>query len=505
MNEEPVLELDDIQGNIVPGFKKDSQHFIFLRIVDGLAARAWLKQLGPEISTAREVLDAHGMWKRMRRRLGRDPDNIDFRFINCALSYAAMDALGITGQEKFGDAAFKAGLEQRSSLLGDPEAGSGRPGAADLWQFGNAATRVDVLLILAADDAIWVEQKESSLIASAAASGLRLVHVDHGKVRPGEQAGHEHFGFKDGVSQPAIRGRLSDAEGDFVEARNWPDDPRYDPWRQRYASMGRALVWPGHYLFGYQRQDANRPEQALPLRAPDGPDWCRNGSFLVYRRLNQDVPAFHHFLETAAATLLGQGAAGMSAGKLGALLVGRWPSGWPVMRGADQNGPGAADWENHFAFNDALQALPGDTFPPSVADSGGAVCPFGAHIRKVNPRDDATDQGPMERSLLRSMLRRGIAFGPEMDQPQEERGLLFVSYQASIVDQFEFLTRTWINSERKPKGDSGIDPILANAPGAWVKLNGVGETRLPVPGGWVVPTGGEYLFAPGVKFFSEVL
>lgn len=508
MDEEPVLDLDDIQGNILPGFKKDSQHFLFFRIVDPMSARAWLKSLVLRLSTAREVLAAHSMWKGMKLKLGRDPDNLDFLFLNCAISMQGLEKLGIPDVQDFDDQAFKLGLEERSSSIGDPPRGSGEPGAPETWVFGSGQRRPDVLLILATDDSDWAVRTEGELITSAQQQGLEQIYVDRGRVRPGALAGHEHFGFKDGISHPAVRGRKSTAPNDFVEPRTWPEASSFDIYRSRFAAPGRPLVWPGHFLFGYPRQKRDEPESMRPNSEPPGPKWALNGSFLVYRRLSQDVQRFHTFLVEATETLRQKGFdPNLTPERLGALLVGRWKSGWPVMRdpNVDRGNPNLG--ENHFTFTEATSvALLGDPYPLNPPDPDGLICPFAAHIRKVHPRDDATDLGPKERTFQKLILRRGISFGPEMDQPIAERGLIFVSFQTSVVEQFEFLMNDWVNEVGKPHDEGGVDPIISSARNTSIRLvRSTTRFDLPIPGGWVTASGGEYMFAPSIRFFSQVL
>ena len=509
MIEEPVLDLDDIQGNVLPGFKKDSQHFLFLQIVDPEPARLWLKSLAPRLWTAREVLAAHGMWKAMRLKLGHEPDNLEFLFLNCAISAQGLAKLGVPDIEDFDDKAFKLGLEERAASIGDPPRGSGKPGAPETWIFGAGSRRPDILLILATDDLDWAVKAEEELITSAEKHGLQRIHVDQGRVRPGALAGHEHFGFKDGVSHPAIRGRKSIAPDDFIEPRTWPEDSAFDIYRSRFAAPGRPLVWPGHFLFGYLRQFKDEPESSRPNSEPPGPAWAVNGSFLVYRRLSQNVQGFHTFLAEASETLRQNGFdPDLTPERLGALLVGRWASGWPVMRDPKVDRREHELGENYFTFTEATTvSLPNDPHPLNLPDPNGLICPFAAHIRKVNPRDDATDLGIKEKTFQKLLLRRGITFGPEIeDQPHAERGLLFVAFQTSIVDQFEFLMNDWVNEANKPHASGGVDPIIGAASNTKISLvNGTNSSDLPIPGGWVVATGGEYMFAPGIRFFSNVL
>ncbi|WP_341531909.1 hypothetical protein WKK05_38555 (plasmid) [Nostoc sp. UHCC 0302] len=510
MLEEPLLDLDDIQGNVLPGFKKDSQHFLFLQIVDPEPARLWLKSLAPKLWTAREVLAAHSMWKAMRLKLGREPDNLDFLFLNCAISAQGLAKLGVPDIEDFDDQAFKLGLEKRAASIGDPPRGSGEPGAPENWIFGSGSRRPDILLILATDDFDWAVKTEEELITSAEQQGLQLIHVDRGRVRPGALAGHEHFGFKDGVSHPALRGRKSTVAEDFIESRTWPEDSAFDIYRSRFAAPGRPLIWPGHFLFGYLRQFKDKPESSRPNSEPPGPTWAVNGSFLAYRRLSQNVQGFHTFLAEASETLRQNGFdPDLTPERLGALLVGRWASGWPVMRDPNVDRGEHKLGENYFTFAEATTVpLPNDPHPLNPSDPDGRICPFAAHIRKVNPRDESgTDLGNRERVFQKLILRRGITFGPEVDEkPEADRGLLFVAYQSSIEEQFEFLMNDWVNDENKPKAGGGVDPILSAARNTKVSLvNDTSGFDLPIPGGWVVATGGEYMFAPGVRFFSNVI
>jgi Dyp-type peroxidase family len=253
----------------------------------------------------------------------------------------------------------------------------------------------------------------------------------------------------------------------------------------------------------------DQPEEMMPNSEPAGPSWARNGSFLVYRRLKQDVTAFHDFLAHASNVLRDSGFdQTLTTDRLGALLVGRWASGWPVARGPYTDHGANQPGENHFRFSEATTAvLPNDPYPLNLADPHGNVCPFAAHIRKVQPRDDGTDIGPMERTFQKLILRRGITFGPELHHsPQSDRGLLFVSYQTSIVDQFEFLMNDWVNDPDKPHARGGVDPIISTARNSTIGLSDGGVPYpLTVPGGWVVTTGGEYMIAPGISFFATVV
>jgi Dyp-type peroxidase family len=164
-------------------------------------------------------------------------------------------------------------------------------------------------------------------------------------------------------------------------------------------------------------------------------------------------------------------------------------------------------------------------------DQGQRRCPFAAHIRKTNPRSD------IQKNTLdpRRIIRAGIPFGPEVTDEEnaagrtiQERGLLFVCYQTSILQQFEFVQGTWANNpefvsntfpKTRPSDGSvitvGIDPLIGQAiPPVTARTTdepapnypaGDSVTKLHIPQAFVVPTGGGYFFVPSISAIHEVL
>lgn len=501
--DEPLLAMDEIQGNVIPGFLKDHQHFVFFSIDDPAAARTCLSKMHSRLSTAAEVVNAHSVWKSMRKRLGREPQAAQFIFLNVALSASGLRKLvQKTEVDLFGDAAFKVGLAARSTFIGDPEKAAAE-GHAAKWLVGGTKKPVDGVLIAASDNLSWLTQECRKLETEIAKSGMSVVHRDEGNVNAAPIAGHEHFGFKDGISQPAIRGRWPKDPWPFVSARNIPPGKDFDPLRPDFAEPGRRLVWPGHFLFGYGRQQRDDSRTQNSADKPAGPPWATNGSFMVYRRLRQKPDAFAKFVDGAAKALAKKyPKAALGKDRLAALLVGRWPSGTPIMRSPDKDIAIVKDGLNYFSFaKKQTPALPGDTAPLNAADPDGMVCPLAAHIRKVNPRDETTEQGFAERTVPRLLLRRGITYAAN----KNDKGLLFVSYQSSVVEQFEFLMRFWVNQPDGPRAAAGHDPLLFQGAGHCNLRIGKSVEKLATPGTFVVPTGGEYFFSPSIAFFRTTL
>jgi Dyp-type peroxidase family len=519
---EPVYgakERANIQGNTIPGFNKDHQQFLFFRLGNVKKAKQWLRWIAPLISSMEEVLAFVRSHRALRLRLGVKEPPMCATWVNIAFSHHAIELLvNKADAEAFGDQSFRQGLAERSTYLGDPTDRK-HPGHRQCWVVGGPKKEADILVIVAADDDEDLVSTADAIKRQAAAFGLRLMFEQRGDNLPGTLRGHEHFGFKDGVSQPGVRGKVSAAPNDFITPRYIdPTDPR----ARIFAKPGQLLIWPGQFLLGEPRQQTESLSNSASA-ATNFPRWAALGSYLVCRRLRQDVPAFWKFAIGAAAAL------GIPAQKFASMLVGRWPSGAPVMRtpAADNTALAGDEWaNNHFIFDDDtrpsnLLPIPGyggDGFTQATADMLGAVCPHFAHIRKSNPRDIATDLGKPHDSMLRMILRRGIPFGkpvvgckkPSPKLLKQERGLMFICYASTIEDQFEFLTRRWVNSPIQPNF-GGHDPIIGQSDSRGNRERFIdvptpgGARRLVIKDEWVIPTGGGYFFSPPIEAIAGVL
>jgi Dyp-type peroxidase family len=206
---------------------------------------------------------------------------------------------------------------------------------------------------------------------------------------------------------------------------------------------------------------------------------------MVWRKLRQDVAGFRQWIADAA------GETGLEPGLVAAKAIGRWPDGSPlVARPADGDARLGNDRErvNDFAY---------------AGDGTGAACPRGAHIRRTNPRD-ALRAGGGRLTARHRILRRGMPYGARLPEGAEDdgvdRGLVFVSFQASIERQFEIVQARWLND-----GDAfGLgrtpDPVAGAVGdgGARLAFGGCPPRYATAMRSFVTPRGGEYLFVPGI-------
>jgi len=573
---EPVLRLGNIQGAILPGFSKSHRVLLSLRVNRRTSShlagfKCWLKAQLPFIATAEEVLAFNKLFKATRFRRKRE-GTIKSTWMGLSLGFRLLCDLNREA-DQFTDEAFRAGLAKRSEMLGDPVEG---PYRAENWLVGGPANEADVLVVIESDERedmldelLRVEQSILQFNRAAGGALLEILFADEGANLPGTLSGHEHFNFLDGVSQPGIRGTLSADRTDVLTLRqnpgkrDLPEDPSQPPSATNKISPaqgkpGQDLLWPGEFVFGYPRQipvEADDAEGLNPHPGPDSltkrvgkgnaaPEWATDGSFLVYRRLRQDVGGFHRFLHDQAKALHVKDPANASAARLvGAKLVGRWPSGAPVPKTPNDENACLGDNDcrnNHFEFQgdtdlihrrsgDENACVDDDANLQAKADVAGDRCPFSAHIRKTYPRDDDSASVPdlnEASTQTHRLLRRGLPYGPVSastpDAPvfdDTDRGLQFLAYQTSIDDQFEFVIRNWVNNADFKDKDSGHDPILGQNgtkgegrerfftvtipdPADNTKVT---RTVLRTQADWVLPTGGGYFFTPSLSAIEKHL
>ncbi len=475
----PDLNLANIQGNILGGFNKDHQRMLFFTFPAGAAARRLLATLQEQVASSEEVLAFNAKYKAAANAGGSLPAAT---WLNLALTHSGLLALGVSQSDlrAFPDS-FRQGMRARSGLIGDSGAS-----APTHWITSSTDHAV---VILAADHVSELDDAARLATAQIEEAGGNVTFDQAGSARE-DEPGHEHFGFKDGVSQPGIRG---------VTTPNNPQNPNQ-------GVPGQDLLWPGEFVLGYPTQIPTGDGinlQPGPL-ALSGPAWTTDGSYLVFRRLQQDVPGFHNYVSSTAT------AAGMTTDLLGAKLVGRYKSGCPLEHTDDQ----AAGLDTQIAdpsLRDAtlLQETKINNFEFG-GDPNGNVCPRSSHIRKSYPRDDQTPTGGEAASQTHRILRRGIPYGAsylagstsgansaDVAFPND-RGLLFLCYQSSIERQFEFIQNRWANDPNFPTRGSGEDPIISQSASGAFQLPGSAAHQVTLQG-FVTTTGGDYFFQPSIE------
>jgi Dyp-type peroxidase family len=589
--QEAPLNIGSIQGMILTGFNKDFRLLIFLKVkadtpIRVKAFKKWLKTESDHVATAAEVIAFNRLFQATRARRGGE-GTVKSTWMAVALSQKLLNTL-TGGDAKFADDAFMQGLARRSKDLGDPDGNDKY--APSNWLVGGEHNEADILVAIEADDnadlgAHSVRFFQTVHDVNKEHAGLiEEIFTDQGANLPPPLSGHEHFGFLDGVSQPGIRGLLSNDPSDPLTYRQNPhqrdqlENPGKPPAKDNLlqpaqGKPGQDLLHPGEFIFGYPRQTSAKPKdsefsdnpnpkpgpnslKSVPqadgkvLEKDAGPAWAQDGSFLVYRRLRQDVGAFHEFLFETGKRLTKPLSHDSASRFIGSQLVGRWPSGCPVLRSSEIDIRELADDDctnNNFEFGGPSPEIlknPADPdacvdtkLPHSKGDPDGAKCPFTGHIRKAYPRDDETKGAdfPNESDTqTHRLLRRGLPYGPvsnsSFDSPDVagdnvDRGLQFLCFQTSIENQFEFVIKQWVNdSDFKEKKlatpgstpatqGGGLDPILGqNRDGkrefTIILPNDSGESkpvRVGTDADWVHPTAGGYFFCPSLEALQGVL
>jgi Dyp-type peroxidase family len=438
--EKADINLADIQGNVLRGYTFPCAAYLFLRIDDPAKARALMGRMLPQIATAEEWTD------------GPPPTAL-----HVALTYAGLRAVGVAQEilDTFPEE-FKEGMAARAERLGDRG-----PSAPANWEAGLGTGDAHVLVTVYAVDDEHLDRARMALKAVGAEGAVTVINETRAAALEG---GRDHFGFADGIAQPSLH-------GSGVSARPGDGQPNGDgTWRD---------VAVGEFLLGHQDEDGTLPA------APAKPFDC-NGTFMVYRKLRQDATAFRRFIAEQGAQYPG------GPEKLAAKIVGRWPDGTPLSVSPDApDASVAADPAriNDFSFAD---------------DAEGLRCPLGAHIRRTNPRDmkEFFDGRLTNRHRI---IRRGRSYGAPLppgavEDDGQDRGLVFICFQASIWRQFETIQALWIDDGDpfglgpdkdfligEPNGDAGKMTIQGRPP----------HFLKPQPR-FVTLRGGEYLFRPSM-------
>ena len=264
---------------------------------------------------------------------------------------------------------------------------------------------------------------------------------------------HDHFGYRDRLSQPAIEGS--------------GDEP---------TPGSGAPLKPGEFILGYPDEDGAVPPTCRSQRCSraTAASWpiggCRS-TWLGFAISSANMARRRR-----------------SRSSIAAKLMGRWRSGAPLVLAPDKDDPElGADPQRNNDFN------------YKQMDPLGYAVPLGSHMRRMNPRDTAANMN------RRRMIRRGATYGPHLPEgaPDDgvERGIAAFVICASLIRQFEFAQNVWANDRNFHELGNERDPIIGNQDGTLefkIPKRPIRKTIKGLPA-FTTVRGGAYFFLPGLK------
>jgi len=427
-----MLELDDIQSGVLrPRPTPYAATYIALRIDDRQAGRALMKRISNAVTSA------------------ANPESpLADTWVSVALTYQGLKALGVP-EESLNSLSweFRQGMAARAKDLGD--IGESDPSN---WEQPLGSPDVHVIIVAVSPDA---ERLEAAVARARETyqtmTGIEAIWRQNCHALPNEK---EPFGFRDGISHPAI-------EGSGIPGTNPHEQP----------------LKAGEFVLGY-------PDEMRGVQKTTPEILGRNGTYVVFRKLHQRVADFRRFLKTNSKS-------SDEEELLAAKMMGRWRSGAPLALCPFHDDPDlGADPQRNNAFMFEAD------------DKAGLKTPGGSHIRRTNPRD-ASIAGV---ARIHRMIRRGTAYGPllpeeVLDDDGADRGIIFAFVGAHIGRQFEFVQSQWINDAVFFGGGEDRDPVTgSNRDGGnlTVPRKPVRRRIQGIPN-FVVTRGGEYCFMPGLR------
>jgi Dyp-type peroxidase family len=427
-----LLELDDIQRGVLrPRPTPYAATYIALRIDDPNAGRELMRRVSTVVTSA-----------------ANPTSPLADTWVSVALTYQGLKALGVP-QDSLDSFAweFQQGMAARANELGDT--GQSSP---ENWERPLGTSDVHVVLVAVSPNG---QQLEAALDPARKAyqemRGIEAIWRQDCHALPTEA---EPFGFRDGISHPAI-------EGSGIPGTN----PKEQPLKA------------GEFILGYR-------DEMGGIQKTEPEVLGRNGTYVVFRKLHQCVAEFRQFLKSNSTDPEDEEL-------LAAKMMGRWRSGAPLALCPFQDDPelGADRRRN----NDFLY---------QEDDAAGFKTPGGSHIRRANPRN-ASIAGMIR---LHRMIRRGTAYGPVLPEGVLEddgldRGIMFAFVGAHLGRQFEFVQSQWINDGVFFGAGDAKDPVAGSndGTGSFTVPRRPVRRRLKGFHRFVVTRGGEYCFMPGLR------
>jgi Dyp-type peroxidase family len=444
------LDATDIQGFVLRGYALPFARYMFLEIRDPGKGREFIDTLLGQITTGEHWDAGKPEWT-----------------LNIAFTHKGLVNLNLPDVSLLSfPAEFIQGMKARNEILADT--GKNGPERWDaVWREGN----VDIWLAVNAKTAETLDTKCAELEKlMAATGGARMIDAQNagalfidGKFTP-----NEHFGYRDGFGNPDFLGVERDTQPGQGKLT---DDGKWVP------------LATGELLLGYADEAGELPVAPIPHLL------ASNGTFMVYRKMHQNVKTFRDYLEQKGKQYAG------GKEKLAAKFIGRWRDGTPVELSPDAPDPALVHDKEHnvnFTFGSDLE---------------GARCPVGAHIRRTNPRDAFGFNGRLINR--RRITRRGLPYGPYVPESQEvndkdEHGIIFMALNASLFRQFEFVQQQWVEYGNDAHLGNDKDMVIGNHEGKGrYTIQGSADAKNPpfVCGGlpnFVELRGGDYFFLPSM-------
>jgi len=429
-----MLELDDIQHILLTRAPAMTGRYEFLSFSDSAGARAWLSAIKDTVHSAAA----------MRATVDKDK-----RWVTVAFTWKGLRALGLdeASLSSFPEE-FKQGMPARAEMLGDT--GVNAPGH---WVGGLTSPDLHAIAILFARDEperLRCVDEHDKLVA--ACKGVKVLSVLDLNASPPFNYAHDHFGYRDRLSQPVIEGS--------------GEEP---------TPGSGAPLKAGEFILGYP------DEFGVTAVNPQPKMLARSGSYMAYRRLEEHVGKFREFLRQHGDTPEEQEL-------IAAKLMGRWRSGAPLVLSPDKDDPAlAADMQRNNDFN------------YGEMDPHGYAVPLGSHARRMNPRDTAANIN------RRRMIRRGATYGPALPDgaPDDgvERGIAAFVICGSLIRQFEFAQNVWANDRNFHELGNERDPIIGAQDGTLEYKIPKRPIRKKIVGlpAFTTLKGGAYFFLPGLK------
>ncbi len=443
------LDATDIQGFALRGYNFPFARYLFLKVLDAQKAQECVGRYIDYVTTG-ERWDA-----------GKPQTTV-----NVAFTFKGLVALGLPEASLLSfPVEFAQGMKARGAILSDT--GRNSPHHWDaMWReevhawIGVYAQSPQALDKQCADlQAAMQATGGAAVIGAQDAAALQI----NGKFSP-----KEHFGYTDGFGNPEFLG---------VEKSAQPGQGKLKP-----DGTWEPLAT-GELLLGYADEAGELPVAPIPHLL------ANNGTFMVYRKLHQNVATFRRYLKEKGELYPG------GPEKLAAKFVGRWRDGTPVELSPDSPNPAIVADKNrnvNFTYGN---------------DMAGLRCPVGAHVRRTNPRDAFGFNGKLINR--RRISRRGMVYGPYAPESQEvrddeERGVVFMALNASLFRQFEFVQQQWIEYGNDARQGNDKDVLLGNhEQGGKFMIQGTEDPKNPpfLCGGlrnFVELRGGDYFFIPSV-------